>query len=358
MTSEESKAESASFNPSEDELLKRIESILFAAGKKLLVEDIAKLCGKKDEQEKIVEGLRMLQVHYSGSDSSLMVVQDGDSWKLTVREKYLPFVRKIVTQTELKKSVMETLAVLAYKAPMLQSELIKIRTNKAYDHLLQLEEDGYIFRKKKGRTKEIALAPKFFDYFDLPEESLKARFSSVQEVEEQVMHAESRLKEKKDELVKRKETVKNQEDSYKRSQEEKSQALEKAIAEHPVIELVNENGQKVELQTYQQATQKTDEPLESQIEIIENKLGSLEVVKSEPRVEIVEGEITALGEMEVIKEPPEKEEAKEIIGEQSESEAGDVDRRVAEILFGFKKPSEEKTKGELEEKEDEDKKTT
>lgn len=357
MTGEENKAEPAGVILLDGELLKRIESVLFAAGKKLRVEDIATLCGKRGEEKKIIECLLSLQGKYTDSNSSLMVVQDGDCWKLTVHERFLPFVRKIVTQTELKKSVMETLAVLAYKAPMLQSELIKIRTNKAYDHLLQLEEEGYIVRKKKGRTKEISLAPKFFEYFDLPAESMKARFSSVAKVEEEVLQAESRLKEKMEEIIQRKENLKHEEDSYKHAQEKTTQALDKAIAEHPVIELVNDKGQKVELQTYQQAIQKTDEPLESQIEIIENKLGTLEIVKSEPRVEIVDGEITALGEMEVIKEAPE-EEAKEIIGEQSESQAGDVDRRVAEILSGFMEPKEEEKKGDSDKKEDEDNKKT
>ena len=137
-----------------------------------------------------------------------MVIQDGPAWKLTVKEQFMPFVRKIVTQTELKKSVMETLAVISYKNPILQSDLIKIRTNKAYDHLDLLEEEGYITRKKAGRTKEITLAQKFFDYFDLPEEALREKFKSVQELESQVEQAEFALKSKKAEIQKSKENQK------------------------------------------------------------------------------------------------------------------------------------------------------
>ena len=58
-------------------------------------------------------------------------------------------VRKIVTETELTRSVMETLAVIAFKYPILQSDLIKLRTNKAYDHLVELEKSGYISRQKR-----------------------------------------------------------------------------------------------------------------------------------------------------------------------------------------------------------------
>ena len=81
-------------------------------------------------------------------------------------------VRKIVTETELTRSVMETLAVIAFKYPILQSDLIKLRTNKAYDHLVELEKSGYISRQKYC-TNLIKLTDKFFKYFDLTEENLR-----------------------------------------------------------------------------------------------------------------------------------------------------------------------------------------
>jgi len=62
------------------------------------------------------------------------------------------------------------LAVIAWRHPVLQSEVIKIRTNKAYDHIKHLEELGFLTKKKKGRTCEIKLSEKFFRYFDLPDE--------------------------------------------------------------------------------------------------------------------------------------------------------------------------------------------
>ena len=318
----------------DEELLKRIESVLFAAGKKLSMEDIAKLCNKRSDLARIEAGLQKLKDHYANSDSSLMVVQDGNDWKLTVRDHYLPFVRKIVTHTELKKSLMETLAVLAYKAPMMQSELIKTRTNKAYDHLVQLEEEGYITRKKKGRTKEIFLAPKFFEYFDIPEQTLREKFKSVKELELSVSHAELRLQERKGENARQKEEAKKRDAAFKDDQEKKVQQLNVAIKDHPAIELFDHKGRAHQLETYEKQAEPVSEPVPSRVEIIENKLGSLEIVKSEPRVEIIEGEVSALGEMEVVNEPA-KEEVEEIIGPQSRAEAGDVDRRVAEILGGL-----------------------
>jgi len=126
--------------------------------------------------EKVRESLGSLKKDYESRDSSIALVDEGASFKLNVKSEHAPIAQQVVTQTDLSKTLMETLAVIAFKYPIKQSDLIKIRTNKAYDHLNQLEEMGYITRQKYGRTKLIKLAPKFFEYFDLPSEEAKQAF--------------------------------------------------------------------------------------------------------------------------------------------------------------------------------------
>ncbi|MFH1850660.1 MAG: SMC-Scp complex subunit ScpB [archaeon] len=151
------------------DLKNKAEAILFSVGKKIDIEEIRKLCRARDIME-IRNALKDLQKDYEVRDSALMIVDEGTSWKLIVRESYLPLVKRIVTDTELPKTVIETLAVVAWKQPILQSEVIRIRTNKAYDHLDELEEMGFLTRQKKGRTKLIKLTDKFFKYFELADE--------------------------------------------------------------------------------------------------------------------------------------------------------------------------------------------
>jgi DNA-binding MarR family transcriptional regulator len=88
---------------------------------------------------------------------------------------------------------METLAVVAYKAPVLQSKVVKIRTNKAYDHLAQLENSGFITREKSGRSKLIKLTSKFFEYFDIDPSKLKQKFSSSGDVEKAIESKEKEI---------------------------------------------------------------------------------------------------------------------------------------------------------------------
>jgi len=97
----------------------------------------------------------------------LMIFDEGELWRFTTKEAYLPLVRKINPNTELSKTMMETLAVIAWKQPILQSEVIHIRTNKAYEHISELEKMQFLVKEKYGRTYLLKLSQKFYDYFDL-----------------------------------------------------------------------------------------------------------------------------------------------------------------------------------------------
>lgn len=152
-----------------EELKKKIEAVLFAAGRKVELEEIAKLCKTKDLAA-VANTLHALKQEYDEKGSPLLLTPEGNGWKLTVREKYLPLVREITPHTELAKAILETLAVIAWKHPVLQSEVIKIRSTKAYEHIKELLELGFINKEKKGRSYLLKVTGKFFDYFDLPDE--------------------------------------------------------------------------------------------------------------------------------------------------------------------------------------------
>ncbi|HIH38240.1 SMC-Scp complex subunit ScpB [Candidatus Woesearchaeota archaeon] len=186
-------------------LHKELEALLFSSGRKMTVEELAKLT--RDNEEDIALALHEIKKRLDDEQSSLMLIEEEPgSWKLSVQEKFVPLVSNVVTKTDLPKTVIETLAVVAWKAPVLQSDVIAIRTNKAYDHLAELEEQGYISRVKKGRTKLIRLAPKFFDYFDLPPDKLKEHFGKFDNIEQLITSKEDEARRLSAELKKLKET--------------------------------------------------------------------------------------------------------------------------------------------------------
>ena len=160
----------------------KIESLLFSAARKLSIAEMMRLTRAKEED--ILRCLKEYKKELEEKGGSLQLEQDGEYWQLNVKEQYIPVIKKVVTQTEMPKTIIETLAVVAYKAPVLQSGIIKIRTNKAYKHIDWLEEKGFITREKKGRTKLIRLTPKFYDYFNLDPRQVKEAFKTISSAEE------------------------------------------------------------------------------------------------------------------------------------------------------------------------------
>jgi len=218
----------------------------------------------------------------------LMLIEEGEFWKLNVRDPYVSIVRKIVTETELPKGVLETLAVIAFKYPILQSDLIKLRTNKSYDHLAELEAAGYVSRQKHGRTNLIKLTEKFFKYFDLTEEKLKDQFKDFDSIAKAI-------KEKEEEVDKIKE------DQQKRAIELK-QEDEKIRKE---IESLDEKDEEfnIPLKVYKSQPEEKKEDTSEPAPEPEN----LPALVEHKETELAEAELQSQESTEIIKEP-EKEE--------------------------------------------------
>lgn len=169
----------------------KVEAVLFALGRDIAVEEVARLCHLNEEQAQKI--LTELRIEYASAQNALTLIEKGKFWKFSVKDQYLPLVTNLVQNTELDKSVMETLAVIAWKYPIVQSDLIKIRHNKAYDHIKMLLEREFITKEKSGRTYKVKLTPKFFEYFDLPSQDAKEAFRKVipQDIQNEIARAES-----------------------------------------------------------------------------------------------------------------------------------------------------------------------
>ena len=76
--------------------------------------------------------------------------------------------------SELKTSELRTLATIAIKKKILQSDLILLRGSGAYDHIKELLDKKFIVKRKQkdGRSYWISLADKFFQTFAVSNEYL------------------------------------------------------------------------------------------------------------------------------------------------------------------------------------------
>ncbi len=145
--------------------LKKIEAALFISGRWLGLQDLIMLT----DLNPIL--LRELMEKLAGKyheNSAIEILKKEDLWKMDVKPEYVNMINKMATgNSEFTKAEQETLAVIAYKQPVKQSIIIKIRGNKAYDHVKKFIELGLIKAKKLGHTKELNLSEEFHDYFHI-----------------------------------------------------------------------------------------------------------------------------------------------------------------------------------------------
>jgi len=161
----------------EKEDLKKLEAVFFVSARFLNMQQLISLT---DLNPIILQELiDKLQEKYDKQDSAVEVIEKNKMWKMDVRPQYYNIINKLAGgKSEFTKAEQETLGIIAFKQPIKQSVIIKIRGNKAYDHIQKFVGTGLIKKKKTGHTHELTLSEDFYDYFTFqgensPQESLK-----------------------------------------------------------------------------------------------------------------------------------------------------------------------------------------
>lgn len=143
---------------------KKIEAALFIAGKYLSIQELITLT----DINPILLKKTLADLKDKYQDFGINLINKDNLWKMDVAEEYVGMINKLATgSSEFSKAEQETLAMIAYKQPMKQSVLIKIRGNKAYDHVKKFKDLGLINKKRTGHTAELTLTDSFHEYFQL-----------------------------------------------------------------------------------------------------------------------------------------------------------------------------------------------
>ncbi|MBP7708473.1 SMC-Scp complex subunit ScpB [Candidatus Pacearchaeota archaeon] len=160
------------FDEKEKEAEEKIEAALFISGRFLNIQELIMLTDINPIMLK--ELLKRLEKKHS--TGAIQLVNRNNSWKMDVSEKYNYMINKLATgSAEFTKAEQETLAVIAYKQPIKQSVVIKIRGNKAYDHIHKFIELGLLQSKKAGHTNDLTLSEEFYEYFSVQKKNLTGK---------------------------------------------------------------------------------------------------------------------------------------------------------------------------------------
>ena len=124
----------------------KVEAILFTTGRFMGLEEIAKVCeiGSVGYVKDLLEELKK---DYEQRDSALTVMQQEELVKLNIKKEYGFLANKLMSDSEMDSPTTKTLAVIAYKQPVLQHEIIKMRGTKFVQKVfpMKIDEKGITF---------------------------------------------------------------------------------------------------------------------------------------------------------------------------------------------------------------------
>ena len=136
-----------------------LEATLFGSGKSLTVEELTE--GLQKDAVAVEEGLLTLQNSLKRRrGGALQLVEIGGKWALEVKPKisqYLPGNAK----TEIAPKLLKAAALIAYHQPMIQSRLVELLGQKAYDYVRELANLGLIERRRSGNTRKLTTTRRF-----------------------------------------------------------------------------------------------------------------------------------------------------------------------------------------------------
>jgi|SRR5271157_180830 len=148
-----------------DDLVFQVEAVLFASGKPLAVKEIADALGLEDYRP-VQRAVRTLEQTYGNRQSALEVRRVGDRYALQLQEKYVPTVHS-VTPVEMTPRTLRALTLIAYHQPILQSNLVRMIGDVAYEEVQRLRGIGLIHTEPKGSTLELTTTRRFAEYFGI-----------------------------------------------------------------------------------------------------------------------------------------------------------------------------------------------
>ncbi len=121
----------------------------------------------------INDSIKVLRIKYSNPNSAIVLNELNNSYSLELKSSLNDFVEDLLP-SELRTSELRTLATIAIKKKILQSDLILLRGSGAYDHIKELLEKKFIVKRKQkdGRSYWLSLSEKFFQTFAVSNEYL------------------------------------------------------------------------------------------------------------------------------------------------------------------------------------------
>ena len=153
------------------DLVTKVEAVLYLKGRPISKKNLSEITNS--DINSIIKALNELKEKYSNSKSAIQLNEINNSYCLELNATLNEFVEDLLP-SELRTSELRTLATIAIKKKILQSDLIVLRGSGAYDHIKELLNKKLIVKRKQkdGRSYWLSLSEKFFQTFSVSNEYL------------------------------------------------------------------------------------------------------------------------------------------------------------------------------------------
>ncbi len=108
-----------------------------------------------------------IKEEYDDPNHGIYVFGTSEGYQMKVKPDYVSKVRGLTPYKDLSRGLLKVLALVAYKQPITQSQIVKVIGNRAYDYVKKLESKGLIKTEKSGRSKALIATKEFANYFGL-----------------------------------------------------------------------------------------------------------------------------------------------------------------------------------------------
>jgi segregation and condensation protein B len=143
-----------------------IEAILYLKAQPLAIAKISEYanCSREEAEEALIE----LMTDYAHRASALEVAETPDGYCLQLRAAYQNLVETLIP-LDLGVGALRTLAAIALKGPISQTELVDLRGSGVYQHVPELVDLGFIRKRRQsdGRSYWLQVTDKFYQYFQV-----------------------------------------------------------------------------------------------------------------------------------------------------------------------------------------------
>jgi len=130
---------------SDIDLVTKVEAVLYLKGRPITKKDLSEITNS--DINLINDAIKDLKVKYSNPISAIELNEVNNSFSLELKSSLNEFVDDLLP-SDLKTSELRTLATIAIKKKILQSDLILLRGSGAYDHIKELLEKKFIVKRK------------------------------------------------------------------------------------------------------------------------------------------------------------------------------------------------------------------